>query len=265
MHEQYTYVVNQIIEELLVCQYMESKKILLEPGALDAEEKFIRNDYPNEIFEQTLIEEGINLEEWREILRRRLVLKQFLTQVLRPEITITSDEVHQYFTAHSSDFFIPEQWHFILISGLDKKTVENARNSFIVNKNTTAVQKEFLISVHDVRMGKDRLPDDLHKELAPLGVWKGAPVKAAADGFRTVVLIEKIPATMLEASEMAKRVEDALVEEKMRDHYAAWVTRQLSKANIRIAPAFFAEPAPSREAEAEYSLPHNSTSINGRP
>lgn len=265
MQAQYRYIVNQIIEELVICQYMESKKIALDPTQLDAEEKLIRDDYPAEAFDRMLMEEGIGLEEWREALRRRLTINQFLTQVLRPEITITSDEVQQYFTEHSADFLIPEQWHFMQITGLDKKAVENARNSLIMNKNPAAAQKEFLVSIRDIRIGKDRLPEDLSKELTPLGRWKGSAVKAVDGEFRTLVLIEKTPATMLEAAEMAKRVEQALAEEKMRVLYTAWVKKRVFSARIRLAPALLAENLPTEEPVTEpFSAPvpvqgHNAT------
>ena len=256
LQAQYRYVVDQIIEELVICQYMESKNFSLEPGLLDAEEKLVRDDYPENAFELMLAEEGVNLSEWRESLRRRLMIRQFLTQVLRPEITITADEVQQYFTAHSADFIIPEQWHFMQITGLDKKSVENARNSFVATKNATATQKEFLVSIHDIRIGKDRLPEDLSKELAALGLWKGSPVKSADGAFRSLVLIEKTPASMLEAAEMAKRVEQALAEEKMRALYATWVQKRMARAEIRISPALLADrvasaaPAPAPQPAA---------------
>ena len=258
LQAQYRYVVNQIIEELVICQYMESKNFSLEPGLLDAEEKLVRDDYPENAFELMLAEEGVNLAEWRESLRRQLVVRQFLTQVLRPEITITADEVQQYFAAHSADFIIPEQWHFMQITGLDKKSVENARNSFVATRNATAAQKEFLVSIHDIRMGKDRLPEDLSKELAALGLWKGSPVKSADGVFRSLVLIEKTPASMLEAAEMAKRVEQALAEEKMRALYAAWVRKRIARAEIRIAPALLADRAFSAAP-----APHPATDRNG--
>jgi hypothetical protein len=259
LQAQYRHIVNQIIEELLICQYMEKKKFVPEPGLLDMEEKLIRNDYPEEVFEQMLMEEGLLLDEWRESLRRRLMIRQFLAQVLRPEVTITADEVHQYFTAHSDDFFVPEQWHFIQITGLDKKTVENARNSFIANKNATAVQKKFLISVHDVHMGKDRLPDDLYKEIAPLEIWKGSPVKAVEEGFRTVVLIEKKSGAMLDATEMAKRVEQALLEDKLRTLYASWMEQHRMQAKILLAPAFFTEAYAPQEPGTAFSMGSNAT------
>jgi hypothetical protein len=193
------------------------------------------------------------------------MVRKFLLQVLRPEISITPEEVQQYFTGHSADFLVPEQWHFIQITGPDKKIVEKARNSIMASKGATEVQKEFLVSIHDIHMGIDRLPDDLSKELAPLGLWKSSPVKAVDDGFRTFVLIEKTPAAMLEAAEIAKRVEQALAEEKMRAQYAAWIKKRIKGADIRLAPMLLAEKLPAGESAPDRSLFRNgSSSGNGQ-
>lgn len=272
LRAQYRYVTNQLIEELVICQYMERKKFVLEPGLLDAEEKRIRDDYPENAFDQTLAEEGINLEDWRELLRRRLVISQFLLQVLRPEISITAEEVQQYFTEHNADFLVPEQWHFMQISALDKKTVEKARDSFVAGKNATAVQKEFLVSMHDIRMDKDRLPDDLSKGLAPLAPWKSSPVSAVGPEFRVLVLIEKTPAAMLEAAEIANRVERVLAEEKMRPLYAAWIKKRLAGADIRLAPALLTErtaaesvPGATKSATSAANASGNATVTGKEP
>ena len=264
LQAQYRYIVNQIIEELVICQYMKSKKFVLEAGQLDTEEKLIRDDYPEKAFEQMLSEEGINLEEWREVLHRHLMVRKFLLQVLRPEISITPEEVQQYFTEHSADFLVPEQWHFIQITGPDKKTVEKARNSIIVSKNASEVQKEFLVSIHDIHMGIDRLPGDLRAELALLGLWKSSPVKAVDDGFRVLVLIEKMPAVMLEAAEIAKRVEQALAEEKMRAQYTAWMKKRIAGADIRLAPLLLVEKLPAAESASDTSLSRNASSGGSR-
>ena len=269
LQEQYRYIVQQIAEELIICQFMEKKDMSLDPGVLEAEEKTIRDDYPDGSFEDMLVSDGINIDLWRESLRRRLMINLFLTQVLRPEITITSEEVQQYYTEHSSEFVIPEQWHFMQITGLDKKEVESARNNFLASKNATAVQKEFPVTMHDIRMGKDRLPDAVNKELAPLAPWKSAPVKPFENEFRVFVLMEKVPSTMLDAAEMYKRVEQALAEDKLQSVYADWMSKRLLKADIRLAPALLpmdaAKAAPLANGTAPLVPPAGNGTGAGAP
>lgn len=237
LQEQFRYALNELIEELLVCQYMRGQKLDLPEGAVQTEEERIRADYPEGAFEEMLIERGLSLDLWRQGLYRRLVNEQFLLRVLRPEISITAEEVQQYYRAHSDEFLIPEQWHFLYIVGAERKDVELARKRILEGEDPAAVQKVLLVTIHDVRMGIDLLPSDLRQALAPLTPGGASAVSESDGEFRAQVLLDTIPASSLDAAEISKRVESSLSEEKMRSIHTDWIQRRLESADIRIAPA----------------------------
>lgn len=238
LQKQYKYVLGQIIEELLICQYMRKDGRDLAQGQLEAEEKRIRDEYPPGAFEEMLLELAIDEGRWREGLHRRLLVEQFILHVLRPEISITADEVQQYYHEHSADFSIPEQWHFIQITGTDKAEVDKAGKSLVEGKNATAVQQDFFVTIHDIRMGADMLPKELIDALAALQPWQASKSKIVDNtAFRLFVLVEKNPASILDPAEMSKRVEQALADEKLSAVYTHWLQKRLRKANIRLAPA----------------------------
>jgi hypothetical protein len=238
LQKQYRYVIGKMIEEAIICQYMEAKGNGLEEGIAEKEENRIRADYPDGFFEEVLAEQGLSLDLWREGVYRRLLIDQFVLQVLRPEIVITAEEVQLYYRQHSEEFVVPEQWHFLQIRGPAKKDVELARDSLIAGKDPAAAQKEFLVTIHDIRMGVDLLPEDLLTHLAPLKNHEASKTQKGEGEFRVLVLMDKTPASMMDAAEISRRVEQALSEEKMRAIYAAWIQKRLVKENIRIAPAF---------------------------
>jgi hypothetical protein len=251
LQRQYRYVLKQMIEELVISQYMKSKGMALEAGQVEAEEKRIRDDYPPGAFEAMLLELAVDEGRWREGINRRLMMEQFITQVLRPEISITADEVQQYYRGHSADFVIPEQWHFMQIVGTDKREVEKAGNNLVLGKIATAAQKEYLVTIHDINMGADMLPKELLDDLSVLRPWQASQARTVDDAFRLFVLVEKTPSSMLDAAEMSKRVEQALADEKVRTVYAEWMQKRMRKADIRIAPTLTAplplESAPGRQ------------------
>ncbi len=265
LQEQYRYALQGIIDELLICQYMGRNKLDLAPDALAAEEALIRADYPEGGFDQMLLEEGISLDLWRESLRRGLLVRKFQAEVLRPEITISPDEVNAYYKAHAGEFLIPEQWHFMQISGIDKKEVEQARDSFIQTRNATAVQLSRPVSIHDIRAAIDRLPEAVSGELARLMPWKAAPVKPFEKEFRVFVLLEKTPATELGTEEIYRRVEQAIAEEKLQSVYVRWMEKQRAKAAIRIAPELMPGAALPGAPGAEPGGGGNGTSSAGGP
>jgi len=235
LQHQYRYVLGQMIEELLICQYMQSRGIVLDASQLEAEENRIRDDYPPGMFEAMMLELAIDEDRWREGIYRRLMMEQFISQVLRPKISITVEEVQQYYREHRGDFVIPEQWHFMQIAGTDKEEVEKAGKSLVLGKNATAVQEEYLVTIHDINMGVDMLPRELLDDLSVLHPWQASLARPVEDVFRLLVLVEKMPATVLDATEMSKRVEQALADEKVRIVYASWIQARMRKADIRIA------------------------------
>ena len=240
LQHQYRYVLGQMIEELLICQYMESRGMALDVSQVEAEEKRIRDDYPVGAFETMLLELAIDEDRWREGIYRRLMVEQFITQVLRPEISITADEVQQYYHEHRADFVIPELWHFMQIVGTDKEEVEKAGKNLAVRKNATAVQQEYFVTIYDIKLGVDMLPRDLLNDLSRLQPWQASTARAVDDAFRLFVLVEKTPSTMLDAAEMSKRVEQALTDEKVRAVYANWMQARMRKADIRITSSLVA-------------------------
>lgn len=234
---QYRHVLGRMIEETLICQTMQEQGAGLEEGAVEAEEKRIRDDYPEGAFEQMLLERGVGLERWRADIARRLLVERFVSQVLRPEISITADEVQAYYSGHSGEFVIPEQWHFLHVSAENRKEAERALARLAAGEDAETVQKEQLVTIHDVRMGMELLPENITAVLRPLRPGQASKVAGEGKELWAVRLIEVIPASVLDAAEISKRVELALSEDKMRGVYEDWLKKRLAESEIRIAPA----------------------------
>ncbi|MDR0827667.1 MAG: peptidyl-prolyl cis-trans isomerase [Desulfovibrio sp.] len=244
LHKQYRYVLTRLIEEMIVCVYMEKKGIAPEAGALEAEEARIRADYPEGAFEEMLLNLGLDLEDWRKRLYRRLMVEHFASNVLRPEISISSDEAQEYYRAHSAEFVIPELWHFLRILGRDSKTVEAARADLVAGQNADAVRKKHLVTIHDINIGMDLLADDVAAVLKPLKPGQSSKIEKSGDEWRALLLLQKSPVSIQEPAEISRRIEQALTEEKVPAIYATWLQNQLKKSKVRISPALLEEYKP---------------------
>lgn len=238
---QYRYALSRLIEEELVCQYMGEQELELEEGALETEERRIRADYPEGAFEQMMLERGVSLERWRAGTARRLLVDRFLSQVLRPEISISPDEVQAYYKEHSEEFSISEQWHFLYVHAENRKEAEQALARLGKGEDAEGVQKDLIVTIRDVQMGMDLLPEQIETALRPLKPGQASKVAGSDKDFWAVRLMEVLPATVLDAAEISKRVELALSEEKMRGVYEAWMTGRLEAAEIRIVPVLAQE------------------------
>lgn len=233
---QYRYALGQLIGEALICQYMREQKRSLDEKALAAEELRIRGDYPDGAFDQMMLERGMSLERWRADTARGMLVELFMAQVLRPGITISADEVQAYYKEHSDEFTISEQWHFFHVGAENKEEAERALARLGKGEDAETVQKDLFVTIRDVRMGLELLPEHIHKALRSLKPGQASRVTDGEEGYWAVRLIEVWPASALDAAEISKRVELALSEEKMRAIYGAWMKKQLETAEIRITP-----------------------------
>ncbi|MDR1490307.1 MAG: peptidyl-prolyl cis-trans isomerase [Desulfovibrio sp.] len=248
---QYSHALSRLIEETLVCLYMENKGMGLAPGALDAEEARIRADYPEGAFEETVLGLGIELEGWRERLGRRLLVEQFAARVLRQEVSISADEAQEYYRTHADEFTVPELWHFLRVTGQDSRTVAAACADIVAGQDAAEVRKKHLVTIHDINMGIELLAPDAAVVLASLKPGQASAVKKVEGGYRSLVLLRKTPPTLLEPAEISRRIEQALFEEKMPVVYADWLRRQLKKAKVRVNPAIFPDQRPPLSGTAE--------------
>ena len=96
-------LLNQMIEELIVVQRAKELNIMVIDQELgDAVEK-IKRDYPKDEFEQMLLEYAISYKMWEKELRTRLLMEKVITEDLKNNIAVTSDDLAKYYSEHLKD------------------------------------------------------------------------------------------------------------------------------------------------------------------
>jgi len=93
-------LLNQMIEELIVVQRAKELNITVTDQELgDAVEK-IKRDYPEDEFEQMLLEYAISYKLWEKGLRIRLIMEKVITEDLINNIAVTTDDMAKYYSEH---------------------------------------------------------------------------------------------------------------------------------------------------------------------
>ena len=235
LRSQYSYVLQQLILHELIAQHLQKARISVDEALLVKEELLVQSDYSPGIFMDVLMVQGISPALWHKLMMDRVRMQIFTSQVLRPTISISSSEFELYFNDNKKDFMVPEQWHLFRISSIDKGMVEKARDAFLVSNDASFLNTDQSLSLRDVRMSKDRLPEAIAQAIDAMSPMTASPVTEADGEYVTYVLLEKIPATSLDTIETYKRVEHILMEGKMQVALDAWFAHSLKNAKVRIA------------------------------
>ncbi len=99
-------MLNQMIEELIIERRAQELGIVLGDGELDAAIQDIKKDYPDDEFEQMLLESAIPYSLWRDRLRVRLMMDKVIDRDLTESVTISAQDMEDYYNAHEDDFVV---------------------------------------------------------------------------------------------------------------------------------------------------------------
>ena len=236
MREEYGALLTGIIAQELVLQELARLHISITEEELAAEEALIRADFPGEEFERLLLEESIDIEIWRDNLHRHLGMKKFLSRVLRQSITLSAQEVENYYLQHQDSFRLPEFIHFIQISGLVREQIALACEQFRQWPDAAAVQSRFPnLTVREIHMQRDRLSPEQLAGLDGLKLLQASPVLEMNSEFSALVLLNREEARPMTRTETYALIEGILLEEKTREGFGKWLEERIFVSDIKIS------------------------------
>ncbi len=236
LHKQYGPALTDLLALELVKQQLEKKKMAVTDQEVLAEEALIRADYPPGAFESMLVNEGIDRENWRFLLRNTLSLRRFLSKTLRPGISVTPEETTTYYREHEAEFVRPAWAHFLLISGPNRDVVEQGKSRLAATGDPTQVQAQHAsLAVRTIRMDRERLLPVFVAELDRMRPGQLSAVVMGGDEFHAMLLLETTPERRLSPTEAYPLIEETLLESKLDAAYNAWIQGRLAKSDIRVS------------------------------
>ncbi|WP_319524807.1 SurA N-terminal domain-containing protein [uncultured Desulfosarcina sp.] len=96
-------LLHQMAEELIVNRRAEELGITLDEAELDAAIEKIKQDYPENAFDEMLLESAIPYSLWKERLRERLLMEKVVDRELVQSLEVTAADIEAYYKAHGKD------------------------------------------------------------------------------------------------------------------------------------------------------------------
>jgi parvulin-like peptidyl-prolyl isomerase len=116
-------LLDQMTEELVIDRRAGELGIQLDDAELEAAIQEIKKDYPEDEFEQMLLESAIPFALWRDRLRVRLLMEKVVDRELLQPVEITTQDIEDYYSAHEAD-----------LATNDKKPPDMDLNRYIVEQ-----------------------------------------------------------------------------------------------------------------------------------
>jgi hypothetical protein len=246
LRKDYGAILGELIVQELVAQELEARGRGVTDQEISEAEAVVRQDYPDDTFEQMLVEEYIDLGAWRQQLRYHLAIEKFQQQVLRPQIKIDYTEADAYYKKHVSDFYLPERLRLLIVRAPTRELVERAVELYRAErdeKRLSATLKQ--VATREVTLLEERLSASWKSALRGLSAGQASQVLAEGSGFEALVLLEKRTAEVLKPAQAYPLIEEALLQQKLQSAFDEWLTKALQGASIQISEHLL----PRKEAE----------------
>lgn len=136
-------LLNQLTEEMILLERAKELQIGVSDSELAAAIADIKSDYPEGIFEETLLENAVSYHSWKAGLKKRLIMKKVISKELETKITITPNDISKYYQKHyiksgmqSASGEGIEDKSAMIIKNLRRKKAEEAYAVWIKNLQT---------------------------------------------------------------------------------------------------------------------------------
>ena len=96
-------VLNQLSEEMMIIAFAKANGITVSETELETAVEEIKADYPDNTFEETLLENAVSFNYWKEKLAIRLLINKVIDRELVEKVQITTDDVADYYKTQYPD------------------------------------------------------------------------------------------------------------------------------------------------------------------
>lgn len=149
-------LIQQMIEEITLLERAEELGITMTDSQVEKALKDIKRDYPDNVFQEILLEYAIPYQSWREGLKTRLLMEKVIAQELGDKIEITHDDISKYYEEHfEADDTPPDvnevskDTNNIIIKILRKEKIEKAYTSWIKK-----LKKKYAVEINKKELEK---------------------------------------------------------------------------------------------------------------
>ncbi len=220
-----------LIVDILIRQSLIRAGLDVDEAEMHRAEAAVRADYPKDTFEKFLQEEYIDLESWRELLRRHLRMRLFREKVLRLRVRIDADEVSARYQSDGERFGLPRTAVVRLMTSPNRVEAEKVCAAW---KEGRPMQTDGTL-MQTLRLPYERFSPQRRKDLENTPPGGITPVREHDGLFQCMILLEIVPARRLSAVEAYSALEEELVEEKLEAAFDAWLVEALKDARIMVA------------------------------
>jgi hypothetical protein len=230
----------QLVERAVVLQEGERIGVSVSGAEVEDEIRRYRADFPPGGLEKALLQEGLDVEEWREGLRRSILYRKSVEAIAGPLAGVTEEEVQRVYRETFGMETRPERIQVRQLLFDSPEKAAQAREMMVQGASPDDVGMRFSTgetAPQDVDLGfltRQELPEEVASEL--FGLPAGG-VSRVIRRDRTVSLffiVRKSPPGAFSYAEKAPEIRKELLSRHREEAFRKWLEAEVGKADVRV-------------------------------
>ena len=224
-------LVGRIVNDSLILEYGRDTGITLSELELESAIQDIVKDYPESSFEETLLTNCIDYDEWKERLREKLLIKKIVKKQAESLAPISYQAIKSYYQERKEDFRHPPRAKLMHIVTRTRREAQA-----VVTRLEGAEDVAKIVKEQSIRSGiqgdsamnwttKDMLPHPLSDILFSIPVGKPSSIIETPYGFHIIKVLRREPEGIKGLLEVMGEIENRLLSEAIERHYTAWLSQ----------------------------------------
>lgn len=242
---------NMIVQTLLL-QDARNKKIEIGPEEIDAHISAIKNKHGEQVFQSALQQQGMTEEEYKKELSEQMMISKLRDEITK-DITVTDEEVKNYYDTHKEEFSNPETIKTRHILVKSREEAQKVKERLKKGEDFAKVAREVSIDPGTKEQGGDLGYFSRGKMVKPFedaafALKKKGDISDIVQtqfGFHIIKLEDRKPAEVLSFDSAKEKAQNLLRKEKEDKTFAGYIENLKSNAKIET----FEEVSPALEGE----------------
>jgi peptidyl-prolyl cis-trans isomerase C/foldase protein PrsA len=222
-------LVERIIDHYLILQYGMKERIEVSSQELDVAVREMQSDYPEEAFQEMLLQGYIDFEEWKEKLRQQILVKKIIGRASKTLDPVSPREIKTYYDSHRDEFKEPAAVRFRQIVMKSRAEADQISRRVKEGEDLGELARNYSISPEGERAGevgwiaKGILDESMEKVLFSLPVGKTGPIVESPYGYHIFEVIARRPQGVKSLPDAMAEIEAKLLAEKKEAFYNQWL------------------------------------------
>lgn len=233
-------LLNRIVDMHLILEYGREKGIEVSQEELETKVKEIRRDYPQKAFQEIFLERYIDIDEWKEALRRQILVRKILKRVSEGITPIPVQDIKAYFDTHQDEFRTPPMIKFRHIILGSKAEAEEMRNLLkrgadmgeLARKHSSSSSLQ--TANEAVWIPEGAMEKTIADAIFSLPVGETSRVVETSYGFHIFEVLDKRPGGHKSLPEAMSEIESKLYYEKESAFCREWLKGLRNRFPVRM-------------------------------